>query len=91
MRWYSMVAIYFIMWFLCLFLVLPFHARGDGREVAKVRGEADGAPPSVRPWRVILQTSLLTAALFGLYYANYVHGWVKLADLDITPAEFRQP
>ena len=91
MHWYSMLAIYAIMWFLCLFVVLPFHARGDGRDATRVAGQADSAPPNIRPWRIVAQTSVVTLALFALYFGNYTYGWVTLRDIDLTPAEFRHP
>ncbi|MCU0729379.1 MAG: DUF1467 family protein [Sphingopyxis sp.] len=84
MSWTAALAIYFIMWFFCLFLVLPFYARyGEDRPTAHVPGQADSAPPHFPAWRVIGRVTLVTAVMFGIYYANYVNGWVTAADLSL--------
>lgn len=82
MNWTSALAIYFIMWFFCLFLVLPFHARRGGNE-ALVPGQAESAPTEFRPGRVALQVSLVAALLFALFYANYVNQWVGVEDINL--------
>ena len=77
MRWTSIVAIYTLFWVMSLFVVLPFgvrshHETGD----PLVPGQADGAPANFNPRRVVLVTTLVAAAAFALFYANYVAGWV---------------
>ncbi|HZV17326.1 MAG TPA: DUF1467 family protein [Sphingobium sp.] len=77
MRWTSMLAIYFLLWFLSLFLVLPFGvktAEEAGKEL--VPGQAESAPAEFKPVRIFGTTTLVAAALFALFYANYVNGWV---------------
>ncbi len=83
MKWTSILAIYFIVWFLCLFIVLPFHARRAGDDAPAVLGSDPGAPAHVRPWQVIGQVSLIAAVVFGLYYANYVQGWIGTDDIEL--------
>ncbi len=84
MQWTSALAIYILFWFGTLFLVLPFHARAAGREghsggdrLSPVAGTEPGAPEQFRIGRAALQTTLIAAALFGLYYLNYVNGWFQ--------------
>lgn len=82
MLWTSALAIYLLFWVMCAFLVFPFHARThDEAGVAKVPGQADSAPVEFRPLRIIGWTTLVSALLFGLYYANYVYGWLTPAML----------
>lgn len=84
MTWPSAIAIYFIMWFLCLFLVLPFYARdATGGDSDHVPGQADSAPARFPFWRVFGRVSLVTAVMFGLYYANYVNGWFTPQDINL--------
>jgi predicted secreted protein len=83
MSWQSSLAIYFILWFLCLFLVLPFFARhGEDRAPPPVPGQADSAPPIFPIWRVFAIVSLVTAVVFAAYYANYVTGWITVDDIN---------
>ncbi|MDX3900185.1 MAG: DUF1467 family protein [Sphingobium sp.] len=79
MNWYAIFAIYALFWVISGFIVLPFglqtpHESGE----TLVKGQADSAPSNFRPGRVALRATILSAALFGLYYANYVEGWVTL-------------
>ena len=86
----SMIAIYFLFWFLCLFLVLPFRLKSSDQPDQFVPGEAFGAPPRFSFTRTAKWTTLLAAVMFGLYYLNYVNGWIVPDDLDMfTPAAQR--
>ncbi len=83
MNWTSIIAIYILFWVLSAFLVLPFGVKThDELGLEKIPGQADSAPGNFRPLRVILHTTLLSAALFGLYYLNYEQGWIDRNSLD---------
>ncbi len=84
MGWPSMLAIYFLFWVMSAFLVLPFGVRThDEAGIEKVPGQADSAPANFRPKRIALRATLLSLLLFGLYYLNYVNGWVGADDLQL--------
>ena len=77
MRWTSALAIYVLFWALSLFLVLPVGIRShDETRDALVPGQSDGAPANFNPRRVALWTTIVAAVLFGLFYLNYVEGWI---------------
>lgn len=83
MRATSIAAIYILFWTLTLFLVLPWGVRTSEEEGAgSVPGQAESAPHSFSFGRVALRTTLLSAALFAVYYANYVYGWIGPEILD---------
>lgn len=82
MRWYSALVIYVLFWMLTLFAVLPFGVRTSAEAgEAEVAGQADSAPARPAMVAKALWTTAISAALFALYYANYVHGWVTMADI----------
>lgn len=83
MNWYAIFAIYFLMWVISAFIMLPFGIRTPN-ETGEVllKGQADSAPSNFRPAVVMLRATVLATILFGLYYANYVQGWVTL---DMLP------
>lgn len=85
MKWFSILAIYGLLWVLSAFLVMPFGIRTPdedaGHEVQ--RGHADSAPVNFRPWLIVRRASLLALALFALFYANWVEQWITLADLNV--------
>ena len=65
-------------------LVMPFGMRTHEEEgIAKVPGQAESAPASFRPGRIMRRASILALVLFGLYYANYVNGWIGVEDLNL--------
>lgn len=79
----SIIAIYALFWVLSAFLVLPFGVRThDEAGLDKTPGQADSAPAHFRPGRIALKASILAAVLFGLFYANYVNGWIEPDDLN---------
>ena len=81
----SIVAVYFLLWFFSLFLVLPFRLR-HSREEEDVPGQAESAPPQFSMLRTALWTTVVSAALLALFWANYVEGWVTPDMLDFfTP------
>ncbi|MEH6715914.1 DUF1467 family protein [Parasphingorhabdus flavimaris] len=79
----SVIAIYVLFWVMAAFIVLPIGIRNHHESGEKmVRGQADGAPVNFRPLRVLLLTTLLATAAFGLFYVNYANGWITLDDID---------
>jgi predicted secreted protein len=82
-RWTSVAAIYALVWTLSLFLVLPWGVRTSEEEGLKPEpGHAESAPHVFRAKRVLLMTTLVATMSFGLFYANYVFGWVTVDTLD---------
>jgi predicted secreted protein len=63
----TVVAIYFIVWWLCLFLVLPFRVRNQVDAGEHVPGSERGAPAGIfRFWPKLLATTILAAVITGL-------------------------
>lgn len=84
MNFYAIFAIYMLFWVISAFIMLPLGIRTpDETGEVKVPGQADSAPSNFRPGVVALRGTILSAVLFGLYYANYVYGWIS-ADMLIA-------
>jgi len=85
MKFGSILAIYLLFWVMSFFLVIPFGVRTD-EEVGAERlpGQADSAPHRFEFGKVALRATLLSALLFGLFYLNYLYGWVGIDQLDWT-------
>ncbi|MDM7954901.1 DUF1467 family protein [Blastomonas sp.] len=84
MSWTSIAAIYLLFWVITAFVVMPFGVRtADELGIEKVRGQADSAPANFRPKRVMLITTIVSAVVFGLFYANYLNGWIGPSDVNI--------
>jgi predicted secreted protein len=83
MNWFSIFAIYALFWVLSAFVILPIGVRThEELGMEKTVGQADSAPGNFRPLRVIGYTTLLSAILFGLFYANYIYGWIDRTSFD---------
>jgi predicted secreted protein len=81
-RWYSALVIYILFWMLTLFAVLPFGVRTSAESgEAVVPGQADSAPARPMLRAKAIWTTAISAILFALYYGNYVHGWITMADV----------
>jgi predicted secreted protein len=79
----SAVAVYILFWTMSLFLVLPFGVRTDEEAgVARAPGHAESAPHGFRFGRAALRATILSAVLFGLFFANWTYGWVNVEMLD---------
>ncbi|CAA9537080.1 MAG: hypothetical protein AVDCRST_MAG91-3475 [uncultured Sphingomonadaceae bacterium] len=77
MKFSSALAIYALFFAMSAFLVLPFGVRTHEEVGAeRVPGQADSAPHTFSLGKVMLRALLLSAVTFGLYYANYVNGWI---------------
>jgi predicted secreted protein len=68
------IAIYFLIWWIVLFAVLPWGVKGHGEE--GVPGSDPGAPRAARVWAKLLWTGVFAAVTFV-----YVKGLVTLDDL----------
>jgi predicted secreted protein len=84
MEWTSIIALFALFWVLSAFLVMPFGMRTveeEGHE--RVAGQVDSAPAQFRPGRIAFRATVLAAVLFGLFYANYVYGWIGVENLNL--------
>lgn len=83
MRWTSALAIYVLFWVSAFFILLPFGVRThEEAGVERVPGQADSAPHEFSFGRSSFRATVLSAILFGLYYMNYVFGWITADMID---------
>lgn len=81
----SIIAIFGLFWVVSAFLMLPIGIRTpDETEEVLVPGQATSAPVNFRPGRLVLRATILSFVLFGLFYANYVQGWITADDINIV-------
>lgn len=77
----SIIAIYFIIWWLCLILVLPWGIRNAAETGDKVEAGHDaGAPVRPRLGRKAIYATVLATAVFASVYAVYMGGWISIGD-----------
>ena len=86
MTWVGAVAIYFVLWWLVLFTVLPWRATSPhelGHEIEA--GHAPSAPVNPHLLAKFIATSLITAVLFAAGWAIFSAGWVSLDSVPFLP------
>ena len=83
MTWYAVAAIYFVVWWLCLFIVLPFGVRTQAEhEDGTVLGTTASAPARPMLVRKALATSLLAAVVVGLIWVAHDYYGLTLERLS---------
>ncbi|MFL6737700.1 MAG: DUF1467 family protein [Sphingomicrobium sp.] len=83
MKWTSVLAIYFLIFCLSAFLLLPFGVKThEEMGTERVPGQADSAPYRFDLPRHLMRAAVLAVLLTALYVANYRFGWITVDDLD---------
>ena len=72
------IAIYFLIWWITLFAVLPWGVQAQGDESAP--GTDPGAPRILRLWLKLAWTTLVATAIFAACWAVYSYRLVTLDD-----------
>ena len=75
MSWISGAAVYFIIWWVVLFAMLPFSLKtqDDDREITL--GTVSSAPGGPHMLRAVIRTTLVASIIFaGLYVLTRVYG-----------------
>ncbi|WP_306256826.1 DUF1467 family protein [Pararhizobium sp. IMCC21322] len=85
MSFASGLAIYFIIWWLVLFVTLPFGVRSQHEGEDMALGTDRGAPIKASIGKKAIATTLISLAVFGaFYYARVVVGF-GLDDIPFLP------
>jgi predicted secreted protein len=79
--WTTILAIYFVLWWVVLLAVLPFGVHSQAENGAVTRGTDPGAPAIPALKAKLAWTTIVSAALFGLAYWLYVRGLMTLEQL----------
>ena len=83
MRFGSILAIYSLFWVMSFFLVIPFGMRTDEEAgVDSAPGHVESAPHKFSFAKASLRATAVAAVLFGLFYLNYVYGWLGADQLN---------
>lgn len=68
MKWISLAAVFFIIWWVVLFVSLPVGLRTQEEENDVVPGTPASAPRGPHMLRAVIRTTLLTVAVFAVFY-----------------------
>ncbi|MBX3579999.1 MAG: DUF1467 family protein [Rhizobiaceae bacterium] len=88
MAWISAVAIFFVIWWLVLFAMLPFSLRTQDEAEDVTLGTVPSAPGGPHMLRAVVRTTVVTAVIFAaLYVLTRVYGF-SIDDIPRIVPEF---
>jgi predicted secreted protein len=70
------IAIYFLVWWIVLFAVLPWGVRNQEESGDIVPGTDPGAPAVHTVWKKLLWTTIVASVVFGILAAIYKLGLI---------------
>jgi predicted secreted protein len=78
----SIIALYFIIWWLTLFAVLPFGVRSQQESGETVTGSDPGAPAMMRLGRIALINSCVALLILALVWIVYIENWFNISIIN---------
>ena len=75
-------AIYFVLWWLTLFVTLPFGVRSQHEDGVGAPGTDPGAPIVTGMGRKLIWTTVLSAVIFGIGWSAYGAGYLSIDRLS---------
>ena len=81
MSWISIAAIYFIVWWLVLFAMLPFGVKTQDEDGDVTLGTVASAPHGPHMRRAVIRTTLVSAVIFAAFYVAVVHYGFSFDDI----------
>ena len=82
------IAIFFIIWWMTLFAVLPFNGRTQDEAGEVVPGSPASAPAKPAFLKIILINTIVSSLIFALVWSIIVYNWI---DLDFMQIDTSMP
>jgi predicted secreted protein len=76
------IAIFFVIWWIGLFAILPWGIRSQWETGEVVEGSDPGAPAQPRLLKIVLVNTVFAAVIFTVFYYVYTN---HLLTLDMVP------
>lgn len=83
------LAIYFIIWWVVLFIVLPFGHRSQADNNDVTLGTVESAPANFSFGRMFFRTTFASAIVFSGYFLATVYGGYTLNDVTALFPDFK--
>ena len=77
----TMFAIYFVLWWIVLFVTLPFGIRSQHEDGESAAGTDPGAPVMARMALKLIWTTILSAVIFAIAMWAYYQGYLNIERL----------
>ncbi|MBN8974695.1 MAG: DUF1467 family protein [Rhizobiales bacterium] len=78
----SVLAIYFVLWWVVLFITLPFGVRSQDESNETIEGTDPGAPVRAMMVRKLIWTTIISAIIFAIAMVLYQLGYLNVGRLS---------
>ena len=75
-------AIYFVLWWLTLFLTLPFGVRSQHEDGVGAPGTDPGSPIATQMGRKLIWTTIISGVIFAVAWFAYQAGYLSIERLS---------
>ena len=76
MEFFTGFAIYFVIWWVTLFVVLPYGNRSQVEDAEIIQGTDPGAPTRSKIGQKLIWNSIIAALVFAIYWGSTAYfGW----------------
>lgn len=90
MSLFSAFAIFFIIWWMSLFIVLPYGNRSQAEDGEVVPGTDPGAPIVTRLSQKLILNTLVSCVVFGIYWSITGYFGFNFSDIpSVFPEDIR--
>jgi predicted secreted protein len=89
MTWVSMLAVFFIVWWLVLFAILPFGLKTQDDDGEVTLGTVSSAPGGAHMRRAIVWTTLVALLICGSFFVVTRYFDLSVDDIPHIVPEFR--
>ncbi|MDA7946607.1 MAG: DUF1467 family protein [Hyphomicrobiaceae bacterium] len=79
------LAIYFVVWWIVLFAILPFGVKTQEEAGEVIPGTAESAPVAPRLRPKLIATTIVASVIFAIIYWLIAGGSVSLDDIPFLP------
>jgi predicted secreted protein len=88
MQLFSAFAVYFVVWWITLFTILPFGLRTQQEDGEVVLGTTESAPTTFHGWRVVILTTLVSGVLYAAWYLLSSHYGINIGSFPRIIPDF---
>ncbi|WP_436641807.1 DUF1467 family protein [Microbaculum sp. FT89] len=81
----SALAVYFVLWWIVLFAVLPWGVRSQEETGEVVPGSTESAPERPLLVRKLIATTVVSAVIFAILYVVIGYGGLTIDDIPLLP------
>lgn len=89
MQIFSILAVYFVIWWITLFAVLPIGLRTQADDNEIVPGSVESAPSRFRPARVLLLNSAVAGVIYAAWYISSTYLGFGFDALPVLMPDFK--